>query len=123
MIENVLFVYQAEKIGRAGQKFMWKNLTMDYVYDYMFHLLNEYSKLQDFKPVVPANAQLLCPESVLCFAENAKTKDFLQRAMTKASNTPPCILPTYDPQYIEEIENQREQSIKKVWGWEGKAPV
>ncbi|KAF7148521.1 hypothetical protein RHSIM_Rhsim03G0183600 [Rhododendron simsii] len=35
----------AQEIGKAGSDFTQEDLKMDYVYDYMFHLLNEYAKL------------------------------------------------------------------------------
>ena len=96
---------------------------MDYVYDYMFHLLSEYSKLQDFKPVVPSSAQLLCEKSVFCFADDPKIKDFLRRSKSTVSNMPPCIFSHYDHQYIQNTERQREQNTEKIWGWEKKASV
>lgn len=42
---------------------------MDHVYDYMYHLIVEYSKLQDFKPAPPSLAQEVCVESILCVAD------------------------------------------------------
>ncbi|GLJ23668.1 hypothetical protein SUGI_0448240 [Cryptomeria japonica] len=50
---------EAEAIGKGGQKFM-EDLNMDNVYEYMFHLISEYSKLQKFTPQVPATAQEPC---------------------------------------------------------------
>ncbi|KAK6163842.1 hypothetical protein DH2020_000706 [Rehmannia glutinosa] len=82
---------QAEAIGRAAQDFMG-SLSMDRVYDYMYHLLTEYSKLQDFIPVRPSTAVEVCEESVLCFA-NAKQRQWLERSATFASSTSPCLLP------------------------------
>ncbi|RXH70502.1 hypothetical protein DVH24_013248, partial [Malus domestica] len=37
-----------------------EELKMDYVYDYMFHLLNEYDKLLRFEPRIPKGAAHLC---------------------------------------------------------------
>ncbi|GAB4858876.1 hypothetical protein Ancab_010353 [Ancistrocladus abbreviatus] len=39
---------EAEAVGREGQHFM-DSLSMGRVYDYMYHLITEYSKLLDFK--------------------------------------------------------------------------
>ncbi|KAK3017594.1 hypothetical protein RJ639_004828, partial [Escallonia herrerae] len=36
---------KAQAIGKAASNFIQEELKMDYVYDYMFHLLNEYAKL------------------------------------------------------------------------------
>ena len=81
---------QAEAIGKRGQQLM-ESLSMDRVYDYMFHLISEYSKLQDFKPVPPSSAQEVCEESLLCLA-NSKQREFLRRAAGGGSSTPPCSL-------------------------------
>ncbi|XWS74021.1 hypothetical protein CRYUN_Cryun02cG0179700 [Craigia yunnanensis] len=81
---------EAEAIGKRGQQLM-ESLSMDRVYDYMFHLISEYSKLQDFKPVPPSSAQEVCEESVLCLAE-PKQREYLRRAAAGGSSTPPCSL-------------------------------
>ena len=69
---------QAKVIGKKAQNLM-ESLSMDRVYDYMFHLITEYSKLQDFKPVPPSSAQEVCPESLLCFADEKK-RQFLEKS-------------------------------------------
>ncbi|XVF05327.1 hypothetical protein REPUB_Repub05bG0162800 [Reevesia pubescens] len=81
---------QAEAIGKRGQQLM-ERLSMDRIYDYMFHLISEYSKLQDFKPVPPSSALEVCEESLLCLAE-PKQREFLKRAAAVRSSTPPCSL-------------------------------
>lgn len=81
---------QAEAIGNKGQKLM-ESLSMDRVYDYMFHLISEYAKLQDFKPTLPSTALEVCAESVLCYADEKQT-GFLKRSSTFPSKDPPCTL-------------------------------
>ncbi|ONK72149.1 uncharacterized protein A4U43_C04F16300 [Asparagus officinalis] len=66
-------------------------LDMDRVYDYMYHLIVEYSKLQDFKPAPPPNAQEVCMESVLCLADD-KQKQFLERSYASPATYVPCAL-------------------------------
>lgn len=112
---------KAKEIGRAGQEFMWRDLTMDHVYDYMFHLLSEYSKLQDFKPVVPSKAQLLCKKAVLCFTDDPKMKEFLKVAEAKASSRPPCTVPSLGRDFIKESEEKRENITRQIWMWEDMA--
>ncbi|XP_008791205.1 O-glucosyltransferase rumi homolog [Phoenix dactylifera] len=82
---------QAESVGKRGQAFM-EDLNMDRVYDYMYHLIVEYSKLQDFKPVPPSSAQEVCVESILCVADN-KQSQFLERSYASPSSFFPCTLP------------------------------
>ena len=42
---------------------------MDYIYDYMLHLLTEYAKLLRYKPTIPENAVEICTESMACPAQ------------------------------------------------------
>ncbi|GFP97341.1 o-glucosyltransferase rumi homolog [Phtheirospermum japonicum] len=81
---------EAEAIGRAAQDYM-ASLSMDRVYDYIYHLLTEYSKLQDFRPVRPSTAVEVCEESVLCFAKG-KQRQWLERSATVPSSAPPCLI-------------------------------
>ena len=81
---------QAEAIGKRGQDFMG-SLNMDRIYEYMFHLISEYSKLQDFKPTPPTTALEVCVESVLCFADE-KQRMFLNKSTAFPSHKPPCNL-------------------------------
>ncbi|GFZ15339.1 O-glucosyltransferase rumi-like protein [Actinidia rufa] len=47
---------RAQAIGKAASDFIQEDMKMDYVYDYMFHLLSEYAKLMRYKPTVPRKA-------------------------------------------------------------------
>lgn len=79
---------EAEAIGKRGQDFM-ESLSMDRIYEYMFHLISEYSKLQDFKPSPPSTALEVCVDSVLCYADE-KQRMFLKKSTTFPSQNPPC---------------------------------
>ncbi|OIW03303.1 hypothetical protein TanjilG_09950 [Lupinus angustifolius] len=68
-----------------------KNLRMDRIYDYMFHLISEYSKLIDFKPTPPSTALEVCIDSVLCYADD-KQRLFLSKSNVVPSQAPPCTL-------------------------------
>jgi len=87
-----------------------ESLNMDRVYDYMLHLISEYSKLQDFKPVPPSSAQEACEESILCLAE-PKQREFLQRAAAVDSSTPPCSLPKRPSNNFFNIWTERKKKI------------
>ncbi|KAK8960410.1 hypothetical protein KSP40_PGU020470 [Platanthera guangdongensis] len=82
---------QAEAVGKRGQKLM-EDLSMDRVYDYMFHLIVEYSKLQDFKPTPPRSAMEVCTNTVMCFADD-RQRELLQKSSSSPSPALPCILP------------------------------
>ncbi|KAF2315323.1 hypothetical protein GH714_038830 [Hevea brasiliensis] len=57
-INNQIYKINAptEAIGEAASNFIQEDMKMDYIYDYMFHLLNEYAKLLKYKPTIPAEA-------------------------------------------------------------------
>ncbi|XVE64228.1 hypothetical protein DITRI_Ditri07aG0084300 [Diplodiscus trichospermus] len=112
---------QAQAIGKAASKFIKEELKMDYVYDYMFHLLNEYAKLLRFKPTIPGKAVELCSETMACPAEGL-TKEFMMESMVKGpSVTSPCTMPPpYDPASFYALLSKKENSIKQVEEWEKK---
>ncbi|KAI3786971.1 hypothetical protein L1987_41088 [Smallanthus sonchifolius] len=94
---------KAEAIGKAVQDYM-EHLNMDRVYDYMYHLINEYAKLLDFKPIRPSTALEECIDSLLCYADETQ-RGFLERSAASPSPTHPCKLP---PPNVEMIKKQVE---------------
>ncbi|TYI73269.1 hypothetical protein E1A91_D07G119000v1 [Gossypium mustelinum] len=112
---------QAEAVGKRAQHLM-ESLSMDRVYDYMFHLISEYAKLQDFKPVPPSSAQQVCEESLLCFADD-KQKEFLKKsAVTDGSSTPPCtLIKRPNPNFFTIWNDQKRKIIDNVKDMENRA--
>lgn len=104
---------QAQAIGKRGQDFM-ENINMDRVYDYMFHLITEYSKLQDFKPVPPPSAMEVCTESLLCLADDKKQKQFLERTTAYPSPISPCTLQPADSNLIRRWRKEKEDTVQAV---------
>ncbi|KAK2641039.1 hypothetical protein Ddye_022802 [Dipteronia dyeriana] len=90
-----------------------ESLSMDRIYDYMFHLISEYSKLLDFKPSPPSSALEVCSDSLLCLAD-PKSKQFLERSTTSASPTPPCKLQNTDGNLIRNWMQQKKKAINDV---------
>jgi hypothetical protein len=83
---------------------------MDYVYDYMFHLLTEYAKLQRFKPTIPPDAVEVCPESLACQAVG-REKKFMEESMVRSVNdVGPC-----------DLQHRREKSLKQIQAQEYKS--
>lgn len=103
---------QAEAIGRGGQDFM-ESLSMDRVYDYMFHLINEYSKLLDFKPVRPSSSLEVFKESLLCLAD-MKQRKLLEKSTAHTSPSPPCSLPLPDSNFINNWIQRKKKTIKDM---------
>lgn len=113
---------KAQAIGNEASSFIQEKLNMDHVYDYMFHLLTEYSKLQKFKPTKPHKAVELCAESMACPARGVERK-FLMESMVKAphSSAPCSLSPPYNPAELRMLQRRKANSINQVEMWEQKA--
>ncbi|KAI3997770.1 hypothetical protein MKX01_007657 [Papaver californicum] len=70
------------QIGTAASNFIQEDLKMDYVYDYMLHLLTAYSKLMKYKPIVPPDAVEMCFESMVC-PEGGIRRKFMMESVRK----------------------------------------
>ncbi|XP_057730664.1 uncharacterized protein LOC130945998 isoform X1 [Arachis stenosperma] len=111
--------HKAQAIGEAASKFIHEDLSMEYVYDYMFHLLNEYAKLQKFKPTIPQGAVEYCPETMAC-SEQGIGRKFMEDSMVKSpSDSYPCTIPPpYDPSTLQGILDRKDSLTKQVEFWE-----
>ncbi|XP_051193586.1 uncharacterized protein [Lolium perenne] len=110
---------KAQQIGKQASKFIQQELSMDYIYDYMFHLLTEYAKLLRFKPTKPPEAVEVCPESLACQAIGRERK-FMEDSMVKSANVAgPCDLPPpFSPQEFKAMQKKKEKSTRQVERWE-----
>ncbi|XP_024171827.1 O-glucosyltransferase rumi homolog isoform X2 [Rosa chinensis] len=110
---------KAQAIGKAASNLIQEDLKMDYVYDYMFHLLSEYAKLLQFKPTIPRKAIELCSEAMACQAKGLE-KQFMMESMVKGpAITSPCTMPPpYDPPSLFSVLRRQSNSIKQVEKWE-----
>lgn len=112
---------KAQAIGKEASDFIQEELKMDYVYDYMFHLLNEYAKLLRFKPTIPEGAVEVCSETVACSAEGVEKKFMMESLVNSPSVTSPCALPPpYDPPVLGALLRKKANSIKQVERWENR---
>ncbi|XVF33359.1 hypothetical protein REPUB_Repub17cG0161700 [Reevesia pubescens] len=110
--------HKAEAIGKAGSKLIEEFLKMKNVYDYMFHVLNEYSKLLKFKPTIPPKAKRVCAETIAC-SEKGLWKEFKVQSMVKSpSDKLPCALPPYEPQAIQASFEANQKITRQVETWE-----
>lgn len=111
---------KAEAIGAAGARFIHEDMKMEYVYDYMFHLLNEYARLLKFKPTIPPNAVEACAESLACPADGNWRK-FMEESLEKSPSlhTNPCTLPPpYNPETLKSFNDVKFKLTKQVENWE-----
>lgn len=110
---------KAKAMGRAASKFIQDELKLDYVYDYMFHLLNQYSKLLRYQPTVPPEAVEYCAERLAC-AEEGPARKFMEESLVQSpKETSPCTLPpSYDPSSLNDVLQKKENSILQVESWQ-----
>ncbi|CAH1430278.1 unnamed protein product [Lactuca virosa] len=111
---------KAQEIGKTASSFIQEELKMEKVYDYMFHLLTEYSKLLKYKPTIPEKAVELCSEAMACGSKGFE-KEFMMESMVKgpSSQVSPCTMPPpYEPQALKSILRRKANSILQVEKWE-----
>ncbi|XP_068306414.1 uncharacterized protein [Pyrus communis] len=112
---------KAQAIGKAASDFIQEELKMDYVYDYMFHLLNEYAKLLRFEPRIPKGTTHLCSESIACPANESPKKSMTESLVKSPSATDPCTMPPpYEPRALAKLYRRNINSITQVQQWEDK---
>ncbi|KAL0341051.1 UNVERIFIED_CONTAM: hypothetical protein Sradi_4621900 [Sesamum radiatum] len=110
---------EAQATGKTGSSFVLNELKMDYVYDYMFHLLSEYSKLLKYKPTVPDKAVELCSEAMACLAQGLEKKFMTDTLVKGPSFSSPCTMPPrYDPASFHSVIERKHNGIKQVETWE-----
>ncbi|KVI11906.1 O-glucosyltransferase rumi homolog isoform X2 [Cynara cardunculus var. scolymus] len=103
---------EAKAIGKAVQDFM-ERMNIERIYDYMFHLITEYAKLQDFKPVRPSTALEECISSLLCYADENQ-RGYLERSATSPSPSPPCKLPPPNAEMIKKWLEAKNEILNKT---------
>ncbi|XXG85214.1 hypothetical protein AAC387_Pa11g0337 [Persea americana] len=110
---------KAQAIANTASNFIQEDLKMEYVYDYMFHLLNEYAELLTYKPTKPKKAVEICLESMVCPARGLEKK-FMVESMVKApKESSPCTLPPpFDPVTLRVWLRRKQNSIRQVEIWE-----
>ncbi|EEF50505.1 O-glucosyltransferase rumi homolog [Ricinus communis] len=109
---------KAETIGKGGSAFIHDNLKMEYVYGYMLHLFREYAKLMKFKPEIPQGGVEVCAESMAC-SEGGLIREFMESSMEiSPSSTLPCAMPPYDPAFLQDFSERKENITRQVVMWE-----
>lgn len=92
---------------------------MEYVYDYMFHMLNEYAGLLKFEPRIPAGAVELCSEIMACSANGLEKKFMLESLVKRPSETRPCTMPPpYQPRVLGDFYRKNVNIMRRVEKWE-----
>ncbi|CAO2190205.1 unnamed protein product [Urochloa humidicola] len=87
---------EARRMAEEGSGFAREELAMDYVYDYMLHLLTEYAKRLRYKPTVPEKAVELCAEALACGRRGRDDREFefmMESRERYVADYQPCTLP------------------------------
>ncbi|XP_047341425.1 O-glucosyltransferase rumi homolog [Impatiens glandulifera] len=106
---------KAKEIGKEGSNYVMDQVKMEYVYDYMYHLLKEYANLLKFKPEVSVNATEMFPESMACTADGVWKEFMMESWETDPSERSPCSLsPRFSKKELKSLRLKRERSIKNV---------
>ncbi|CAA0385165.1 unnamed protein product [Arabidopsis thaliana] len=116
-----LHMRKAQDIGKKASEFVQQELKMDYVYDYMFHLLIQYSKLLRFKPEIPQNSTELCSEAMACPRDGNERKFMMESLVKRPAETGPCAMPPpYDPASFYSVLKRRQSTTSRIEQWESK---
>ncbi|KAG2604272.1 hypothetical protein PVAP13_4NG044100 [Panicum virgatum] len=111
---------QARLIGEQGSRFMREEMSMDYVYDYMLHLLTEYAKLLRYKPTVPEKAVEICTESMACPARGLHRECMMDSMERHVAGFDPCTLPPpFTEEEAKEIADRETEVLRNVEKMEG----
>ncbi|CAI9094423.1 OLC1v1030162C1 [Oldenlandia corymbosa var. corymbosa] len=94
-------------------------MKMEFIYDYIFHLLNEYGKLLKFKPNIPEKATEVCAETLACSA-TGNSRKFMEESLEKSpsSNSTCTLPPPYDPEAVKAFNDEKKRLILEVERWE-----
>ncbi|TVU12562.1 hypothetical protein EJB05_46213, partial [Eragrostis curvula] len=99
--------------GAAGS--CREEMSMDYVYDYMLHLLTEYAKLLRYKPTVPENAVEICTESIACRARGLHRDCMTETMETHVAGYQPCTLPPpFTAEEAKEITEREAEVLRNM---------
>lgn len=106
-------------MGKAASNFILEDVRMDFVYDYIFHLLSEYAKLLRYKPTIPNKAVELCSETMACNAQGLEKKFMMDSLVKGPAMSNPCSMPPpYDPATLHSVIMRKESGVKQVESWE-----
>lgn len=106
---------QAKIIANGGSHFIFNKLKMEYVYDYMYHVLSEYARLLTYKPSIPPKAVEVCSQAMAC-PSNGTYRRFMEESMVMSpSEGAPCTLPPpFDPPSLQAFSEKKAHSTWQV---------
>lgn len=108
---------EAKAIGKTSSDFLKNEVNITKVYEYMFHLLNEYAKLLRYKPSIPMGAKEICSTSMYCSRKERVERRFMHESLIKApSESGPCNLPSSATFYetLKEWNERKAMALQRV---------
>lgn len=106
---------QAQKIGKAASNFILKELQMNYVYDYMFHLLSEYARLLKYKPTLPQDAIEVVEEKMANAGGDLERSYKNESSVKGPAAKGPCTMPfPFDPKSLKAFLKMKNKVTTKV---------
>ncbi|XP_044441875.1 O-glucosyltransferase rumi [Triticum aestivum] len=106
---------QARRMGEEGSGFAREEMGMDYVYEYMLHVLTQYSALLRYKPTVPEKAVEVCVESMAC-PRRGREREFMMESRERyVAGRELCTLPPpFTTEEVREMAVRDEQVRSKL---------
>ncbi|CAN6229002.1 unnamed protein product [Urochloa humidicola] len=113
---------KAREIRGNASRFIQEDLTMNNVYDYMFHLLTEYARLLRYRPSVPRGAREVTVESMTRGRRGLQRQFMMDTVVVNGAGTGgegPCRLqPPFSPEVLEALRKERADVVRQVEAWE-----
>uniref|UniRef100_A0A453CF90 Glycosyl transferase CAP10 domain-containing protein n=3 Tax=Aegilops tauschii subsp. strangulata TaxID=200361 RepID=A0A453CF90_AEGTS len=110
---------KAREIGGNASRFVQEELTMDNVYDYMFHLLSEYARLLRYRPTVPDGAVEVTVRSMARGRRGLEREFMAGTAVNVSGSAEPCELPLpFGSEELETLRRRKADAARRVETWE-----
>lgn len=110
---------KAREIGGNASRFVQEELTMDRVYDYMFHLLSEYAGLLRYRPTVPDGAVEVTVRSMTHGRRGLEREFMAGTAVDVSGSADPCELPPpFGSEELETLRRRKADAVRRVETWE-----
>ncbi|GMH22479.1 hypothetical protein Nepgr_024322 [Nepenthes gracilis] len=110
---------QAQEIGQEGSKFVMEQMSIENIYDYMFHLLQEYGMLFRYKLTILSRAVELCSEKWGCCPNGLERMYRLETMVEEPAQRNPCVLPPpYSHHALQALLDQNAKIKRQVEEWE-----
>ncbi|GAB4861789.1 hypothetical protein Ancab_037046 [Ancistrocladus abbreviatus] len=110
---------KAQEIGQTGSKVIKEQVTIEDVYDYMFHVLYRYGRLLKYQPTKPPGAVELCSETWGCSPDGLEKIYKIDTMVPGPVQRKPCAMPPpYKLRALQALIIQNAKIKRKVEQWE-----